>query len=62
VAPGGHGIFPADGRRGYLQYSQEKLVHQNNIVHRDIKPENMLINEEGRLKVIDFNISKVRVR
>lgn len=34
------------------------VLHQNNIVHRDIKPENIIISDEGRVVLIDFNISR----
>lgn len=29
-----------------------------NIMHRDIKPHNILISNEGKIKIIDFNIAK----
>lgn len=29
------------------------------IVHRDVKPENIVISEEKRIKLIDFNISRI---
>ncbi len=35
-----------------------ELLHKNNIVHRDIKPENIIISDEGRVVLIDFNISR----
>lgn len=34
-------------------------VHQKNIVHSDIKPENIMINNEGKIKVLDFGIAKL---
>lgn len=37
-----------------------KHAHENNVIHRDIKPRNIMINRQGRVKVTDFGLAKVR--
>ncbi|MBE6648921.1 MAG: serine/threonine protein kinase [Ruminococcaceae bacterium] len=34
------------------------LLHSENLVHRDVKPENVMITQEGRVVLIDFNTSR----
>ncbi len=56
-------VKDADGQKQIPTIIQEcaeglQYVHEHGWIHRDIKPDNFLVNEEGKVKLIDFAIAE----
>jgi serine/threonine-protein kinase len=56
-----HGVLPVEQVRSIMQQITEGLeaAHAAGVIHRDLKPGNLLMDQHGRLKIIDFGLARL---
>src|SRR5262249_20317178 len=57
-----HGAIPVRRALDYAQQITQGLAvaQQKGIVHRDLKPENLFVTKDGRVKILDFGLAKLK--